>query len=140
MFILELRGEISLYRKHMIMSGRGVVSPRKIRVQFPKVVEVCWVTITDYPTSSPPDFHSHGQKLVGPFKARHTLGMAGWLCSFVRKVVASGRSHSEHGEMTQILPLTFQYLSGSELWTCSSLSTLGSCLRPVVSQGETHIK
>ena len=36
--------------------------------------------------------------------------------------------------------LTFQYLSGSEFCTCSSLSTSRSCLRSVMSQGETHVR
>ena len=70
-----------------------------------------WVTVIGYTTSLPPDFHSHGQKLVGPFKPRYIHSMAGWLCSFIRKAVASGQSQSEHGEMTQILldlPISFR--------------------------------
>lgn len=35
--------------------------------------------------------------------------------------MTSGRSQAGQAEMTPTLPLTFQYLSGSELWTCSSL-------------------
>ena len=40
MFILGSRGDIRISRNHMILNGREVVSLRRIRVLFPKVVEV----------------------------------------------------------------------------------------------------
>lgn len=52
--------------------------------------------------------------------------------------MTSGRSQAAHAEMTPILPLTFQYLSGSELWTCSLIDCRVSFETSYEPEGNTH--